>query len=96
MHDGDAEQRLDVHVMRLGLERVPEEDREVDSTFHDPRTGLLIAAERAAKESHDLQLKFRREQGASGAGCIQLVRGERVAVVARLIDEVQLAVVMRG
>jgi hypothetical protein len=48
--DGDAQQRLHVDVVRMRLERVPEEDHEVDPAFCDRRSNLLVSSERAAQE----------------------------------------------
>jgi len=53
--DGNPQQRLDVDVVRLRLERIPEEDHEIDPSFHDARADLLVAAERTAQEPRDRQ-----------------------------------------
>ena len=45
---GYAQQRLDVHVMRMRLERVPEKNHEVDSTIYDRGADLLIASQGSA------------------------------------------------
>ena len=47
--DGNAQQRLDVDVVGLGLERVPEEDDEVDALFDNACADLLIAPERTVR-----------------------------------------------
>jgi hypothetical protein len=43
-HDRDPQQRLDVRVVGLGLERVPEEDQEVDAAVGDHRPDLEVAS----------------------------------------------------
>ena len=40
----DPEQRFDVGVVGLGLERIPEKDDEVDLPFRDLGADLLVAA----------------------------------------------------
>lgn len=52
---GDAEQRLDAGVVRLRLERVPEEDQKVDRACGNERLELMIVTERTAL--HTLQAK---------------------------------------
>lgn len=59
--DGDPQQGLDVHVVRMRLHRVPEEDDEVDAPLSDHRPQLLIAAQRPGLELDDLD---RRPLGA--------------------------------
>ena len=48
--DRDAQQRLDVDIVRVGRQRIPEENDEVDPAFGDAGADLLIAAERPAAE----------------------------------------------
>jgi len=40
---GDSKQRPDVRIVRLGLQRIAEEDQEIDGAFDDPlsSSGLL-------------------------------------------------------
>ena len=45
---GDPEQGLDVDIMGLWRERIPEKDKSVDATFRDRRTDLLISTQGAA------------------------------------------------
>ena len=71
--DRHPQQRLDVDVVRLRLERVPEEDHEVDAPLGDRRADLLVAAERAAEEARDRQAELARDQPAGRAGGEQLV-----------------------
>ena len=46
---GDPQQCLDVGVVRLRLERVPEEDQQVDAALGDLGADLLVAADRAGR-----------------------------------------------
>jgi hypothetical protein len=50
VHNRDPQQRFDVHVVRLRLERIPEKDHEIDATVDDGCADLLVAAERPAQE----------------------------------------------
>lgn len=50
-----------------GAERIPEEDHEIDATFHDGGTDLLVAAERTAQEPGDRQFELTRQQGSRHA-----------------------------
>ena len=93
--DGDAQQRLDVDVVRVRLQRIPEEDHEVDPALSDRRADLLIAAQRPAQEAMHREAELGRELRAGRAGGVQLVLRERAAVVLRPLQHVGLAVVVR-
>jgi hypothetical protein len=88
------QQRLDVDVVRLGLERVPEEDHQVDAPLGDRRPHLLVAAERSGEEAGDRQAELARDQPAGRAGGEELVVREGAAVVAGPVEHVVLAVVV--
>src|SRR3989442_1748801 len=60
-------------VVRMGLERIPEEDDELDPAFGDSRADLLVAAERAAEKQADLEAELGFEQGSRGPRGVQLV-----------------------
>jgi len=49
----DAEQRLDVRVMWMWLERIPEEHQQVDLALGDAGADLLVATVGAAPEAGD-------------------------------------------
>src|SRR5262245_7622383 len=51
--DGQAQQRLDVDVVWMRGEGIPEEDDEVDSPVGDGGADLLIAAQRTASKPGD-------------------------------------------
>ncbi len=93
--DRDAQQRLHVDVVRVRLQRVPEEDHEVDATFRDRGAHLLIAAQRSAQEAVDVQSELTRELRARRAGGMELVLREGASVVARPLEHVGLAIVVR-
>ena len=46
--------------MRLGLERVPEKDEEIDLVVDDLGTDLLVASERSTLQFSDLEASFSR------------------------------------
>lgn len=94
MDDRDPEQRLDVHVVRVRLERIPEEDDEVDPPFDNARADLLIAAERAAQKAGDLQSELLTEQSPCRSRRVELVARERVAIEPRPREQRGLAVVV--
>jgi hypothetical protein len=45
---------LDVHVMWVRFERIPEEDDEVNPSLDDSRSHPLVAAKRATQKARDL------------------------------------------
>ena len=49
----DAEQCLDVWVMRMWLQRIPEEHQQIDLALGDTGADLLVTAVRAAPEAGD-------------------------------------------
>jgi hypothetical protein len=93
--DRDPQERLHVHVVGLRLERVPEEDHDVEPPLRHAGADLLVAAHRTAQEPVDVQAELGGDQAAGGAGAVELVPRERAAVEARPVQEVELAVVVR-
>jgi len=75
-HRRHAQQGLDVRVMGLGLEGVPEEHQQVDPLFGDLRSQLLIAAQRAADHAFHRQPQAFAQQQPGGAGGDQLMFGQ--------------------
>ena len=65
----EPQQGLDVRVVRLRLERVPEEDQKVYLTLDDLGADLLVAAEGAALEPLDRELQLLLESRPGRAGC---------------------------
>ena len=72
-HDGQTEQGLDVRIVRLRLQRIPEEDDEVDHAFRNLCADLLVATERTALQLENIHLQRLFEQGTSGSGRAQFV-----------------------
>src|SRR5207248_2068239 len=80
-HHRDPEQGLDVRIVRVRLQRVPEEHQQVDPALRDPGADLLVTAVRAAAEAGDRQAEPVLQQAARGGGGEQLVAGQQVQVV---------------
>ena len=76
--DGDPEQCPDVRVVGLRLERVPEEDEEVDVARGDHRAELLVAAERPALQLDDPDPELVLEQRAGRPRRDQVVRHQHL------------------
>ena len=72
----------------MRLERLPEEDHEIDPALNDRRTDLLIATQRAAQKPCDVEAQFARQQRAGRTGGKQRMLGQCVAVVSRPVSEV--------
>src|SRR5262249_28795123 len=86
--------RSDVHVVRVRLERVPEEDHEADPALGDARSHLLVAAQGSAQEAVHGEPQLRLEPRAGRPGGVELVARQRAAVEARPVQQVELAVVV--
>lgn len=69
--------------MRLRLEGIPEEHQQVDETFRNLGTDLLVAANGTGKEPVYVQAEFVLQHRAGGTGGIQHVLGQRKAVEVR-------------
>ena len=72
-NDRDTKERLDIRVVRLRFQRVPEEDDEIEPAFRDARAELLVAAERTALELDDGRIDDLFQQCAGRAGGVQFV-----------------------
>ena len=59
----------------MRLQRIPEEDHEVEPPFDTSGANLLIPAERPTQEPHHRQSELIREQCATRSGHVQVVRG---------------------
>src|SRR5207253_7915253 len=86
-HHGDAQQGLDVRIVRLRLQRVPEEDQTVDVALGDSGANLLIATQRSALELVDSQPELLLQQMAGGAGGVQLVVSQELAIEASPLEQ---------
>jgi hypothetical protein len=81
--------------VRLGLERVPEEDQDVDAALGDPGADLLVAADRPTEEPGDRQAELEFQQGTGGSGGVQRVSVQCLQVVLGPAEQVRLLVVVR-
>ena len=81
--------------MRLRLERVPEEDQDVEIALADARSHLLVTAQRSALEACDIEAGARRDQGSGGAGGEQLVLAQHISVELHPLEQVLLPAVVR-
>src|SRR5262249_52532289 len=93
--NGDAEQGLDVRVVRMRLQRIPQEHQQVDLALGDAGADLLVAAVRAAAEAGDRQPELLLQEVAGGGRREQLVTGQQVQVVPGPLEHVPLLVVVR-
>jgi hypothetical protein len=80
--DGNAQEGLHVVVVRVRLERIPEEDQQVDLALRDLRADLLVASQRPALQHVDGKSDLFFEQPASRAGGKQLVLRQDVPIEA--------------
>ena len=87
VHDGNPQERLDVDIVRLWLERIREEDDKVDAPLGKRRSNLLVASERTAEESGDGQPEFPLKKGSGRARREQLVALERRSVPANPLEQ---------
>ncbi len=81
--------------MRLGLQRVPEEDQEVDHPFDNLASDLLVTAQGAALQAHHAKVQLLAEQASRCSGRVQLVTREGAAVEAGPFQKVLFLVVVR-
>src|ERR1035438_14162 len=91
---GDPEQGLNVRIMRMRLERIPQEYQQVDLALGDTGADLLVAAIRAAPEAGDGQAELLQEVTGGGRG-EQVVTGQQAQVVLGPLEHVLLLVVVR-
>ena len=92
---GDSQQRLHVVIMRMRLQRIPEEDEQVDSPVRDAGTDLLVPAEGAAVEPCHGQVELLAEHPPGGSRRVEPVAGEQVTVELGPFAHVLLAAVVR-
>src|SRR5688572_17009091 len=92
--NGNAQQRLDIDVVWMGLQRIPEEDDEIDSPLDDARANLLVAPQRPAQEAGHREAQVARDQGSCRPGGAEVMMRERAPVIARPVEQIELAIVM--
>ena len=90
----DAQQGLDVHIVGMRLQRIPEEHHQIDVAFHDLGPDLLVTAQRTTPELLHRQAQLPLQEAARGAGGHQVVLAERIQVEAAPIHQVRLLVVV--
>ena len=93
--NGDAQECLDVGIVRLGLQGIPEEDDNVDLPFGDFCADLLIAAERARKVTFDLQPRCLGNEFGRRARTAKVESGKRFLIGDRPLDDFVFLVVVR-
>ena len=91
-----ANQGFDVRVVRLRLERVPEEEQAVEVAFGDFRADLLVAAEWSAFELQDRQAKLVLDERARCAGGGKMMMFKHGEMFAHPIKHFAFAVVVRN
>ncbi len=94
-HLGHAQQRLDVRVVRLRFQRIPEEDQEVDFSARDPGADLLVTAEWSALQLVDRETEVSFQNAAGGTGGVHLMVRQQVTIEGGPLEQVTLLVVMR-
>ena len=90
----NAKQRLHINVVGMRLERIREEDHEIDSPFYDCRADLLISAEWSTGEPGDIQAKLSAQYRACRACSEQIVVKQDAAIAPDPIHQVVLPVVV--
>lgn len=93
--NGDAQECLDVGIVRLGLQGIPEEDDNVDLPFGDFCADLLIAAERARKIAFDLQPRRFGNEFCRRARAAKVELGKRFLIGDRPLNDLVFLVVVR-
>ena len=93
--NGDAQECLDVGVMRLGLQGIPEKDDDVDLPFRDFCADLLISAERARKIAFDLQPRRFSNEFGRRARAAKVELGKRFLIGDRPLNDLVFLVVVR-
>ena len=91
----DPEQGLDVRVMRMRLQRIPQEHQQVDLALGDAGADLLVTAVRPAAEAGHRQAELLLEEMTRRGRCEQLVTGQPVEVVLGPLEHVLLLIVVR-
>ena len=94
VNHGYTKERLYVHVVWVGLERVREEHDEVDPSFHDCRAHLLIATEWPTGESSDVEPELGGQDRAGCTGCEEIVVQQDAPVATSPIEAIVLAVIV--
>src|SRR5713226_5395662 len=90
----EPEQRLHVDVVRLGRERIPEEENYVDAGFRDQRAELRVTAEGSGEQQVDPGIEVSAQALARGARRVERTSLERPPVEGGPFDHLLLAPVV--
>ncbi len=80
--------------MRLRLERVPEEQHDIDLPLGDPGSELLVTSERPTLEPRHGKAELLVDQPSRRAGAVEIVPSEDGHVVPRSPEQIRLLVVV--
>jgi hypothetical protein len=94
-HYRDAQQRLHIGVVRLRLQRVPEEDEKINLPLRNLRADLLVAAKRPALQLDNGQTQRFFQDAPRRAGSVQDMLCQQFTVESRPFQQVCLLMVMR-
>jgi hypothetical protein len=94
MDDRNSQERFDIDVVGLWLQRVPEKNDEIDPPLGDTGPYLLVTAERPAQKPGHLQPQLARQQPTGGAGRVKLVLRKSAGIVPRPFEQIEFAVVV--
>ena len=90
----EAQQGVDVRLVRLGRQRVAQEDDIVDIADGDARADLLVAAHRAGEHRLDAEAEGVVDQGTCRARRDQVELREEFLVVANELEHLALLLVV--
>lgn len=93
--DGDAQKRLDVGVVRHGLQGIPEKNDDVYFPLRDFGADLLVAAERPRKIAFDLQPRRLRDEFCRRTRAAEVELRQRFFVGERPLYDFVFLVVVR-
>ena len=92
---GDAEERFHIRIVRVRLQRVPEENEDVDFAFADLRSNLLVPAQRPALQPLHRKIQLRMEQLSCSPRRDELMPCKRLTIELGPSQEILFLVVMR-
>ena len=94
MDVAEAQQRIDVRLVRLGRQRVAQEDDVIDIADGDARANLLVTAERAGEHRLDAEAEGVVDQRSGRARRDQVELREEVLVMADELEHLALLLVV--
>ena len=95
VESGYAQQRFDVGIVRLHLQRIPKEDHHVYLAFGDFRADLLVAAQRSREIALDFEFRRVRHEFCRRARSAEFEAREKVLVRQRPLYHFVFFVVVR-